>query len=312
MLYGNKNVGVIFAENTTFTKEALQKAAQYSDIVAGSTWSKGVLEANGVKNVHTILQGVDVTNFHPAPRSGFFRNRFVIFSGGKLEYRKGQDLVLLAFRVFAKNHPDALLITAWSSPWSHYAETLNQNRDINPIELINGMVDPMAWTCANDISTDQVIHLGPVPNSDMPRILREANVALFPNRAESGTNLVAMEAMACGVPCVLSMNTGHLDLVGDGVHCLALGKQHSVNLDGCDGWGSSDLSEMVEVLEAVYRQREAAAEIGQKGATFVRELSWPKQIGKLMDIVVSPTPNVTALVELCPQAGRSNLNLAAA
>ena len=311
MLEGNKNVGVIFSESTKFTEEALRRATQYSDIVAGSTWTRSILEAYGISNVHTILQGVDVTNFHPAPRSGFFRDKFVVFSGGKLEYRKGQDLVVLAFRAFAKNHPDALLVTAWSSPWSQYAVTLNHNCNIAPIKLANGLVDPMAWTYANDIPTDQVIHLGPVANSDMPRVLREANVGLFPNRAESGTNLVAMEAMACGLPCVLSMNTGHLDLVGDGTHCLALGEQHSVNLDGCDGWGSSDISEIVEVLEAVYRQREAAAEIGQRGANFIRELSWPKQIGELMNVVVSPTPRVTP-VELSPHAGHPSCRTAAA
>ena len=47
----------------------------------------------------------------------------------------------------------------------------------------------------------------------MPDVLRRADVALFPNRCEGGTNLVAMEAAAVGVPVVLSANTGHLDVI---------------------------------------------------------------------------------------------------
>jgi hypothetical protein len=44
----------------------------------------------------------------------------------------------------------------------------------------------------------------------MPQILREIDVAVVPNRFEGGTNLVAMECMACGMPVILSANTGYL------------------------------------------------------------------------------------------------------
>jgi hypothetical protein len=55
--------------------------------------------------------------FRPRPKTGWHGDRFKIFSGGKLEFRKGQDLVLLAFRAFAHRHSDVLLGTAWSQPW---------------------------------------------------------------------------------------------------------------------------------------------------------------------------------------------------
>ena len=47
----------------------------------------------------------------------------------------------------------------------------------------------------------------------MPKYLISSDTALFPNRCESGTNLVAMEAMAAGIPVILSNNSGHLDLI---------------------------------------------------------------------------------------------------
>jgi glycosyltransferase involved in cell wall biosynthesis len=67
----------------------------------------------------------------------------------------------------------------------------------------------------------QILDLGAVPNREKPSILCEMDVAVFPNRCEGGTNLVAMECMACGLPVILSRNTGHLDLI-DGDNCFAL------------------------------------------------------------------------------------------
>ena len=143
-------------------------------------------------------------HFHPAPKQGLFADRFVVFSGGKLERRKGQDLVVLAFRVFAQRHPEALLVTAWSSPWSQVARTLEKNAAVKPVSYRpDGQVGVLTWVQANGIPRRQVVDLGPVPNAEMARILREVDVALFPNRAEGGTNLVAMECMACGLPTIL-------------------------------------------------------------------------------------------------------------
>src|SRR5581483_11248947 len=116
----------------------------------------------------TVLQGVDMTHFHPGPRAGLFGDRFVVFSGGKLEGRKAQDLVARAFRVFAQRHSDALLITAWSSPWPQHARTVEQHPGVSPILFRpDGQVDVMAWLEANGIPKRQVLDLGRVPNADM-------------------------------------------------------------------------------------------------------------------------------------------------
>ena len=43
------------------------------------------------------------------------RRSLIIFSGGKLENRKGQDIVIAAFRRLLRYYPDALLIAAWGN-----------------------------------------------------------------------------------------------------------------------------------------------------------------------------------------------------
>jgi glycosyltransferase involved in cell wall biosynthesis len=284
-LLGTPSIGVVFFEWSHFDKTLRKRASLYPLIVAGSTWNRDVLAGLGIDEVEVVQQGVDTTHFHPAPRMGWFANRFAVFSGGKLERRKGQDLVIQAFRAFARRHRDALLVTAWSSPWPHLARSLNVNASVQPVPFGDDeQVDALAWTQANGISDQHVLHLGRVPNAQMPRVLREMDVALFPNRAEGGTNLVAMECMACGIPTILSANTGHRDLIRDG-NCFPLERQGRVPEPGCQDWGESDIEEIVESLETVYRERPEARARGRRGAEIMAELTWARQSEKFADLI---------------------------
>ena len=118
--------------------------------------------------------------------------------------------------------------------------------------------------------------------------MREADVAIFPNRAEGGTNLVAMECLACGVPTVLSANTGHLDLIKD-EHSYSLNSQTPANPDsfeiGSDGWGESDIEEVLETLEHIYNHPDQAKNKGHKAATFMQDWTWEKQITRLSNFL---------------------------
>ena len=288
---GRPDIGVIFFENTDFSPEALERARRYRLIVAGSTWNRDILRELGIGPVETVLQGVDPTLFHPAPKAGYLRDRFVIFSGGKLEFRKGQDLVLLAFRAFAQRHPEALLVTAWHSPWPKVADSIAMNRAVAPVPYTpQGKVDVRGWAVANAVPPEQVIDLGEVPNALMPPILREMDVALFPNRGEGGTNLVAMETMACGVPVILSRNTGHLDLIRPEA-AYVLEQQTPLGGSGAGvgavpGWSNSSVDEIVATLEAVWQDREKARQRGAAGAAMLAELSWSRQTRRLKETIL--------------------------
>ena len=284
-LTGTPSIGIVFFEYTVFDASAHERARRYPLIVAGSTWNRDVLRGLGMDHVETVIQGVDPTRFNPGPRTGRFGDRFVVFSGGKLERRKGQDLVVQAFSAFALRHPDALLVTAWSSPWPDLARSLDKNPSLSPICFrSDGQVDVVAWARANGIPEGQVLDLGKVPNADMPLILREADLALFPNRAEGGTNLVAMECMACGVPTILSANTGHLDLIRAG-NSYVLGRQTALREKQCRGWGESSIDEIVETLEAAYYDRSEAQQRGRRGAETLAELSWGRQLDNLAELI---------------------------
>nr|WP_290226605.1 tetratricopeptide repeat protein [Trichocoleus desertorum] len=284
---GQRNFGVVFFEDTALKPAAIAKAKTYDAIVAGSTWNAQVLQSYGLENVYTAPQGIDPTIFHPAPKANLFRDRFVIFSGGKLEYRKGQDIVIAAFRAFRDRHPEALLLTAWHNFWPQFMLGLDQANHVQGLPSIytDGRLRVVEWLAANGIPADACIDVGPIPNHMVGQIIREAHVAVFPNRAEGGTNLVAMESMACGLPTILSANTGHLDLVGSD-RCYALTHQKPAKpipiFQGVEGWGESDVEEIVEVLEQVYTDYQTAQAKGQAAAHFMQDWTWEKQVQRCL------------------------------
>jgi glycosyltransferase involved in cell wall biosynthesis len=254
VVLGGPRIAAIFFESP-LSRDAVERAKSYDLIITGSRWNEEVLRSHGVNNVCTILQGVERSLFHPAPKRGLYQDKFLIFSGGKAEPRKGQDIVAKAFRIFAERHPDAMLVTAWHSPWP-------QLRDGMGLDL-------------SDLA-DRVIDVGALPNMLMAQIYRECDVTLFPNRAEGGTNLVAMECIACGLPTILSANTGHMDLLDRGAGYPL--KQQRIN---AAGWGESDLEEVVETLELAKQLQWKPQQ-----SNTIADLTWTKTANEMLDAIL--------------------------
>ena len=116
--------------------------------------------------------------------------------------------------------------------------------------------------------------------------MRSCDVGLFPNRAEGGTNLVAMEAIACGMPIILSNNTGHMDLTAN-FPCYKLEVQKNVNpispMDGTEGWGESSIDEIISKLEKIYQNYHAAKQLGSDAAESIKEWNWHNRINALVE-----------------------------
>jgi len=279
---GRRNIGFIFFEQFEMTADNLQRAGQWDRILAGSSWNRDVCHQAGLRDVRFVSQGVDIEQFCPAPGRGVPSSRFVIYSGGKLEYRKGQDLVIAAFKVFHDRHPDSLLVTAWHNPWGETALAMAQSAHLThgPVLDVDNNVMIAKWAQQNGIPPDSFIDLGWVANSRMPAILREVDVAVFPSRCEGGTNLAAMEAMATGTACILSANTGHLDLISDD-NCYPLGRQQ-VDAVVPEFWRESDVEEIIEYLERAYLDRQDRKRRATRGAKFMAQRSWHTQVRQLV------------------------------
>jgi len=282
---GRINIGFTFFERGAFDAPAIARANAYDRILAGSSWNRDYARAAGVRDIEFVSQGVDIDLFQPGPGTQAYKDRFAIFSGGKLELRKGQDLVLAAFKIFHARHPDAILITSWRNGWPKSAMDVTASVHVNqaPETGADDELKIAEWATANGVPANAFIDLGWLSNRVMPSVLRDMDAAVFPNRCEGGTNLVAMEAMATGIPCVLSANTGHLDIMTPS-NSYALKDQRIVAGDDSPGamWRESQVEEIVERLEEIYTDRTEAARRGGAGAEFMRDLSWQNQTRRLV------------------------------
>ena len=265
-------------ENSNLGAHNPQEKSFFKKILAGSRWNARILEAQGFENVEVWNQGVDTALFSPEGDEYTDDGVFRVFSGGKLEFRKGQDLVIAAFRRFRELHNDAVLVTAWHSPWMDLASSFVRSRWVSPpVKQNDGYINVSQWLNAEGIPPHSVLDLGALPNREMPAAIRQCDVALFPSRAEGATNLVAMETIACGVPTIVSANTGHLDLLND-IPALQFQQQYSVPSshlnDGTEGWGESDVEEMVQVLEDVYQNRDDSRKQAKEAVSAIQTRNW--------------------------------------
>lgn len=256
-LKGSKNIGRIVFEHTEL-KNAKAVEGLYDCYVVASRWNEEVLKSKTNTPVILNHEGVDPSIFHPGPRSGLFDERyFLVFSGGKIEHRKGQDLVLKAFKLFAQNKPDARLVTAWQSPFPHLGVGFSGVLEYPVEKTPDGRLNVIKWAVDNGLREDQIIDLGQIPHVSVPYVLRDMHCALQLSRAEGGTNFVAMEALACGIPTIVSSTTGHLDLQKrkglipvDGTSSQPIAER----VDNTD-WRDADMGAVVDSLNYLYRHR---------------------------------------------------------
>lgn len=174
-----------------FTMERVKRelqAAQY--FLVPSEFVGRSLEYSGIDKDHIFYcpYGVDTNEFSikeydrivPGTRLLEF-----IYVGGVKEL-KGISYLLRAFEAIPREQ-------AFLTVVGQYNPT---DEDISPyVEIVN--------------FTGSVIH------SEVPSLLKKADVFIFPSLGE-GMSLAAIEAAACGLPLILSENSGLKELITDG------------------------------------------------------------------------------------------------
>ena len=220
-----RHVGVTFFECSRFSASDLETLRGFDLVVSGSRWNQALLKKQGVHRASLVHQGVDTALFNPEPVPRLLKRSLVIFSGGKLENRKGQDIVIAAFRRLLRHCPDALLIAAWGNMGHVGLNTIAASPHVKGAPE-RGRADAIGpWLAANGVPAANVFLLPCMVNRQLPYLIKQADVAVFASRCEGGTNLMAMETLACGVPTMISANTGHLDLLAMGFgHALPMGQ----------------------------------------------------------------------------------------
>ena len=277
---GTRNVGYVFIEHSILPEASIDNArSRFDVVVAGSTWCRDVLRAHGLNQAEVVLQGVDPAIFSMHEnRKAFFEDRFVVFSGGKFEFRKGQDIVIRAFRVLQQRHDDVMLVNAWFNHWEDTVRTMAASPHIifdyqggDHCAAMNRLL------IANGIDLEKVVTLPAKSQLAMARIYKNTDCGLFPNRCEGGTNLALMEYMACGKPAIVSNSSGHRDMANEGNAMLLKHLQPltvSIGGQATAVWDEPSLDEAIEALEWAYQHREALNDIGEAAGWSMQAHSW--------------------------------------
>lgn len=289
---GTRTVGYSFFEDNILQPAWVENARRYYDWVAtGSSWCTQVLKDRGLERVSTVFQGVDQRVFHPREDDReFFTDRFVVFSGGKIELRKGQDIVIRAYKVLQDRHEDVMLLNAWYNPWPFSVETMRSSKlirfnlpDASYLECIGALL------ADNGIDLKRVLTLPPQPNALMARAYANTDVGLFPNRCEGGTNLVLMEYMACGKPVIASNVTGHSDVVHrDNALLIEAGGITEVRNkvgEPIANWPEPDLEQTIAQLEYAYQHRDELRARGKRAAHDLAPWTWGRTASEFLRLL---------------------------
>jgi glycosyltransferase involved in cell wall biosynthesis len=154
-----------------------------SNFVAQSFLARGFSPEQVLSTFYPIDFSIFTPRTEPRPKS---RPLTVISTAG-LSLRKGSPYLLDALRIVHRKHP-SLRILLTSSVHENMRGILQRHSDL-----------PIHWT-------------PPLPHSKLAPHLQSADIFVLPS-LEEGLVRSSLEAMACGLPVVLTPNTGASDYV---------------------------------------------------------------------------------------------------
>jgi alpha-maltose-1-phosphate synthase len=158
-----------------------------SSYVTNSFLARGFPAGRILKNVYPV----DLSLFKPDDKPRPKNRPLTIINTGSLSLRKGTPYLLESFRLVQKKFPNARLL------------------------LTQIVQEEMKRILPNyaDLRIDWAL---PVPHTQLAERLRSADIFVLPS-LEEGLVRTACEAMACGLPVILTPHTGANDFVRPGV-----------------------------------------------------------------------------------------------
>jgi glycosyltransferase involved in cell wall biosynthesis len=142
-----------------------------------------------------LPRGLDTTLFNPIRRNGGFREKFgarngepVLLYVGRISKEKDLDVLAAAYRRLRGRHPSTRLVLVGDGPY------LKELRETLP----------------------EAIFTGYLSGGDLAKAFASADIFVFPSTTDTFGNVV-LEAMASGLPAVVSDTGGPRELVKNGV-----------------------------------------------------------------------------------------------
>ena len=214
------------------------------------THNKELFKNEGVTiPIDVVPHGVDLEKYHYIERPK--KKVFTFLMLGTLTIRKNPGMVISAFLELFKNRDDVELILKTQSGTLGHIEFA----DVKNLKIIDRTAT----------------------REEMQKLYQDADCFLFPSRGE-GFGLPPLEAMATGLPTILSDNTGMSDFCDERynfpVHCPRQDMRPAVRFPRSWGnvgnWYEPSFTHLKERMLYVFEHQDEAKKIGKDASEWIK------------------------------------------
>jgi glycosyltransferase involved in cell wall biosynthesis len=237
----------------TVGKETLKEADK---IIAVSNATKDYVLSLGAepRKVKVIHNGVDLAKFRPIAgkreeirkRLVISKNAVVVLTVRRLVYKNGIDTLIDSANIAVKKNPNIIFLVVGKGPSQNSAQAkINQLGIENNFRLA-----------------------GFVSDEDLPSYYNAADFFALPSKSGEGLPLVALEAMACGLP-VIATNVGGIN---------------EILTDDCGELVPPNMPELLAKAILDCSKADLSSRKSELHAMMQEKYSWDKNVDSLVEV----------------------------
>ena len=232
-----------------FATQYTLKRSTFFTSDANITKDKAIAYGMDAEKTIVFPWGVDLEHFRIRNAEGRIdQEGFVLFCNRSWEPRYGVDVLARAFVKVAQQREDVRLILLGGGSQGAYLRKIFQS----------GGVD------------EYVTYGGQISQTELPRWYHMADLYISPSHVD-GSSVSLMEALACGMPCLVSDIPANKEWV----------------FENENGWlfRDGDVDHLAEKILAAMNQREKLPEIGRASRSEAeKRADWKKNVAALMEV----------------------------
>lgn len=277
--------------------KTLEAIAPMADlIIPASHYGAKVLEINGLGGSHVIPHSYDPNTYKPykqkqrdeARTEMGLTNEFVVGFVGRQQDRKNTMALVVAFAKFAEGKDDVRLMLD---------VTIDKYADYNMIHLIQflGLGRKVFMLKRHNHR-----------ESEMANLYNAMDV-YFTTTCSEGFNLPVLEAQACGVPCIATNYSAHVELIRG--HGQLINVADYRPMPNGINWAYVDINDAVEKLQYYYDNRSAVRRDGAAAQKFVSEFYTKPVVDKLWVELIEKYDDVKEMSESKKPVRRMDVNV---
>jgi L-malate glycosyltransferase len=248
------------------TRYTLKRSAFFTSD-AKVTRDNAVAFGMNPENIVVFPWGVNIERFHPQKVSGQ-KHRPEPVEGSKVKGRKSEivnrkSITLFCNRMWEPIYGIDVLTNA-------FVKVASMNPDVNLILLGGGSQGAKVRQILMNGGVMERVHFGgQVSQRDLPRWYHMADIYISPSHVD-GSSVSLLEALACGMPCLVSDIPGNKEWVEEGVN----------------GWlfRDGDVDDLAGKILYAIKSRRSFGRIGKAARKTAEERAdWRKNFGKLLE-----------------------------